>query len=227
MTMQTALFDKDVDGSACTHEHGMFIVSGSRDVVYFRNFLTAAEADHYFSELRSGIEWTQEEIQMYGKRHAVPRLTAWYGDPGATYMYSGIRNEPHRWTVPLLELQGMLEDATGVSYNSVLLNRYRDGQDGLSWHADDEPELGDSPVIASISLGAARDFALRRSGETRQLIKVPLEHGSLLIMKGTSQRDYQHAVPKDHRASEERINLTFRVVGEGISKKKPLRGSAR
>jgi alkylated DNA repair dioxygenase AlkB len=164
---------------------------------------------------------------MYGKRHAVPRLTAWYGDPGATYTYSGIRNEPHSWTVPLLELQGMLEDATGVSYNSVLLNRYRDGQDGLSWHADDEPELGDSPAIASISLGAARDFALRRSGETRQLIKVPLEHGSLLIMKGTSQRDYQHAVPKDLRASEERINLTFRAVGEGISKKKPLRGSAR
>lgn len=226
MTMQTALFEKNVDGSDCDHEHGVFVVPGSRDVVYFRHFLTQAEADHYFSELKADIEWSQEEIQMYGKRHAVPRLTAWYGDPGATYTYSGIRNEPHRWTRTLLELLNMLEDATSVSYNSVLLNRYRDGRDGLSWHSDDEPELGDSPVVASISLGATRDFALRRIGETRQLAKVPLEHGSLLVMKGNSQRSYQHAVPKD-RTSDERINLTFRVVGEGVSKKKPLRGSAR
>lgn len=140
-----------------------------------------------------------------------PRLSAWYADPGVCYRYSGIRLEDRPWHPRLAELRERLEAELGVSFNSVLCNAYRDGQDAMGWHADDEPELGTRPVIASLSLGHARTLRLRpRTGgpSTGHF----LESGSLLLMEGRSQADWQHAVPRTRRASGLRINLTFRRI---------------
>jgi len=146
---------------------------------------------------------------MFGRRVAFPRLTAWYGDPGAAYTYSGVRNEPLPWTPLLGELRDLVAAAAGAPFNSVLLNRYRDGSDSMGWHADDEREL--APVIASLSVGAVRTFELRHRGD-RERIALPLASGSLIVMAGDTQRHWQHRVPKDVRAPGERINLTFRLV---------------
>lgn len=182
------------------------------DVYYFPEFLSAEDADRYFREVRDEVSWRQEEIVMFGKRVRMPRLTAWYGDAGALYTYSGLRNEPLAWTTPLLELRNRVAAAAGVTFNSVLLNRYRSGGDGMSWHTDDEPELGDEPVIASVSLGEPRLFVMRAKESKQRLLELRLAHGSLLLMRGASQKRFQHAVPKEKRAQNERINLTFRMV---------------
>ena len=142
----------------------------------------------------------------------MPRLTAWYGEPGAVYTYSGLRNTPEPWTPELAEIRSDLERATGLAFNSVLLNRYRDGRDSVSWHADDEPELGPEPAIASVSFGAVRSFVLRSKVHRKREGSVMLEHGSLLIMKGRSQALLEHALPKDARVTDERVNLTFRQI---------------
>jgi alkylated DNA repair dioxygenase AlkB len=142
-------------------------------------------------------------------------LTAWYGDPGAAYTYSGLRNEPNAWNESLIEILDALYAFTAVRFNSVLLNRYRDGNDSLSWHADDEPELGVAPTIASVSLGVSRIFKLRKTDNSKEETSLRLENGSLLLMTGHSQTDYRHSVPKEKRLLGERINLTFRVVSTG------------
>ena len=190
----------------------MIAVPVAADVFYFEHFLNAEEADWYFDALLDGVSWTQDEITMFGRRVRMPRLTAWYGDSGAVYTYSGLRNEPRPWTAPLRELRDRVSDAGGAAFNSVLLNRYRSGSDGMSWHADDEPELGDAPTIASLSLGAPRLFVMRSKDDKRRVLELRLAHGSLLLMRGTSQKRFQHSVPKEKRAHGERINLTFRVV---------------
>lgn len=199
--MQASLFGMETSGRAI-----------AEDVVYFEHFLNVEDADRNFRVLLDAVSWNQDEIMMYGRRVRMPRLTAWYGDPGAVYTYSGLRNEPIPWNLPLLELRARVADAAGVTFNSVLLNRYRSGEDGMSWHADDEPELGDAPVIASLSLGTPRLFAMREKADKKRAIDVRLGHGSLLIMRGSSQKRFQHAVPKEKRAHGERINLTFRAV---------------
>jgi alkylated DNA repair dioxygenase AlkB len=144
-----------------------------------------------------------------------PRLTAWYGDATARYSYSGLDLTPQPWTPALLALRTQVEQATGVTFNSVLLNLYRTGQDSMGWHADDEPELGPEPVIASISLGATRRFRLRPR-HSQQLPHAPLgldlPSGSLLVMRGTTQQHWQHAVPKTARPVGPRLNLTFRTI---------------
>ncbi len=142
----------------------------------------------------------------------MPRLTAWYGDEGAVYTYSGLKNAPAPWNAPLLELRTLVEDAAGARFNSVLLNRYRSGNDGMGWHADNERELGATPVIASVSLGTPRLFTMRAKSDKKRLLDLRLAHGSLLIMGGASQQRFQHAVPKENRLHGERINLTFRAV---------------
>jgi alkylated DNA repair dioxygenase AlkB len=182
------------------------------DVFYFEHFLSAEDADRYFRALLDTVAWAHEEIVMYGKRVRMPRLTAWYGDPGAVYVYSGLKNEPIPWNASLLELRARVSGAAGVQFNSVLLNRYRSGGDGMSWHADDEPELGEAPVIASLSLGAPRLFTMRQKEDKQRVLELRLAHGSLLIMRGASQRRFQHAVPKEKRVQGERVNLTFRLV---------------
>lgn len=181
------------------------------DVRYWPQALDAERADGLFSRLRAGVDWQQEHVVIFGTPRLVPRLVAWHGDADAQYTYSGTAHEPRAWTEELRELREVAEALTGHRYNSVLLNLYRDGRDGMGWHADDEPELGREPAIASFSLGATRRFRLRHR-RSRNVVELELGHGSLLSMAGPTQRHYVHAVPKTARPVGERINLTFRRV---------------
>ena len=158
-----------------------------------------AEADALLLALQTGIDWQQEEILMFGQRRLVPRLVAWHGDPGAAYTYSGTAHVPLPWNPVLASIKDRVEALTGHAFNSVLLNRYRDGRDGMGWHADDEPELGREPVIASVSFGATRRFQLRHRHLRAARAELLLGHGDLLLMAGPTQHHYLHAVPKTTR----------------------------
>lgn len=158
------------------------------------------------------IRWQREHIQIYGNKVPLPRLTAWYGDAGTLYTYSGITAVPQPWNKGLRYIKHRLEQSSGVAFNSVLLNWYRDGEDHMGWHADDEVELGKNPVIASVNFGETRDFILRNNADRRQKIIFPLHHGTVLIMAGAVQHYWQHSVPKRKRVSGSRFNLTFRQV---------------
>lgn len=177
-----------------------------------RAFLPPSEADSIFERLLKEVPWRQEKIRFYGKEHNVPRLTQWYGDAGLTYTWSGIKMNPEPWSADTQWLRERVESRCGRRFNTVLLNLYRDGNDGVAWHADDEPELGPQPVIASVSLGAERDFILRHN-DRDDMLKLPLPHGSLLVMAGDTQEHWKHALPKRKGVGRPRINLTFRHVG--------------
>lgn len=158
------------------------------------------------------IQWKQDVIKLYGKPISLPRLTAWYGEPGASYTYSGIKSDPNPWNDGLLHVKHRIENATGITFNSVLLNWYRDGKDSLNWHADDEKELGSEPVIASANFGATRDFQLRYNKDHDLKITIPLTHGTLLVMSGELQENWKHAVPKRANVDGSRFNMTFRNI---------------
>jgi alkylated DNA repair dioxygenase AlkB len=177
-------------------------------------FLPSGMADRYLQQLLNEIEWRQDLIRLYGREHRIPRQHQWYADSGVSYHWSGINMQPLNWIPPLTRLRDDLREKTGFAFNSVLANLYRDGNDSMGWHSDDEQELGVEPVIASISLGAERDFHLRRKdrGTGGRARSISLPHGSLLLMCGASQRDWQHALPKRRRISKPRINLTFRLI---------------
>jgi alkylated DNA repair dioxygenase AlkB len=182
-------------------------------VLYVPHFLGEADATDLFTELRASVQWRQESTRLYGKDIPIPRLTAWYGE--GRYTYSGINNSPQAWTSTLALLRDSASVACGgASFNSVLLNLYRDGADSVAWHADDERELGEEPTIAAVSLGEERRFQIRSNDDHTDKIDLILEHGSLLIMRGRSQRDLKHQVPKvgRKRGVRERINLTFRYI---------------
>ncbi len=176
---------------------------------YVPGWLTAQ--DDWFERLWAGLDWQEREIVLFGRPVLQPRLVDWYADPGVFYRYSGITLGPRAWPAPLDELRSRLDRDFGTAFNSVLCNAYRDGRDSMGWHADDEPELGESPVIASVNLGATRRFRIRPRGGGDS-VAVDLEGGSLLLMAGRSQADWQHAVPKTRRVVGPRINLTFREV---------------
>ncbi|MFT7223870.1 MAG: alkylated DNA repair dioxygenase AlkB [Cellvibrionaceae bacterium] len=180
---------------------------------YYRQWLDERESADYFQQLQQQVAWEQSTIFVYGKHIEIPRLNAWYGDPGCAYQYSGRRFEPLPWLSVLADLKERLEDTSGESFNSVLINCYRDGRDSVSWHSDDEPELGHNPAVASISLGTERIFQLRhKRNKTRNTLKLSLENGSLLVMAGSLQHHWQHQLPKTKKVSTTRINLTFRRV---------------
>lgn len=168
-------------------------------------FLPANDADRYFTQLQQECAWEQKP-GLFG--HPQPRLIASYGDEGVTYKYSGVVNVALPWTETLLEIKARIEAVAG-SYNYCLLNRYRHGSDSMGWHADDEPEMG--PIIGSLSLGETRRFRIRHN-RTNETLSFDLPTGSLIIMSGTMQQHWQHAVPKTKRDVGERINLTFREV---------------
>jgi alkylated DNA repair dioxygenase AlkB len=170
-----------------------------------------SESRRLFDALRCEIDWRHEEIVVAGQRHAVPRLVAWHADTGLAYRYSGTTHVPEPWTAALDEIRGRISALAGQSFNSVLLNLYRDGRDGMGWHADAEPELGRNPVIGSVSLGAPRRFRLkhRRHGTT---IDLTLPDGSLLVMSGPLQHHWLHSLPKTSQPTGARINLTFRTI---------------
>jgi alkylated DNA repair dioxygenase AlkB len=174
-------------------------------VRYEPGWVTDPEAT--FEELRKQIAWEQHTLRMHGRMLLTPRLTAWMGD--RAYRYSGLTNEPQPWPLTLTHLRDRLSDELGVDFNSCLANLYRDGTDSMGYHSDDEPELGPRPVIASVSLGARRRFAVRHR-QTRQRWTWELGEGDLLVMLDESQSDYAHAVPKTARPVGPRMNLTFR-----------------
>ncbi|GAB4189453.1 MAG: alpha-ketoglutarate-dependent dioxygenase AlkB [Wenzhouxiangellaceae bacterium] len=174
--------------------------------------IDVALADQWLTILTTELAWTQQPITLFGKQVMQPRLTAWYGEPGITYRYSGLTLTAQPWTATLTTIRQTVEMLSGARFNSVLCNYYRDGSDSMGWHADDEPELGPEPVIASLSLGASRRFVFRRRDNHRQRQVMELSHGSLLMMTGTTQRRWQHALPKTQRVSGPRINLTFRTI---------------
>lgn len=153
---------------------------------------------------------------MYGREVAVPRLIAWYGDPGADYRYSGVNHAPEPWSRTLGELRDWLNESCGHHFNSVLANLYRTGGDAMGWHADNEPELGPQPVIASLSLGATRRMRFRRVDRSQQSFHLDLTHGSLLVMQGETQQHWQHAITRTKRVVAPRINLTFRQIINGL-----------
>jgi alkylated DNA repair dioxygenase AlkB len=194
-----------------------FLVSQTLDlpeaeVVLYPAFFSASVADRLLLELRETTAWRQETIKLYGKDIRIPRLTAWYGDEGTSYVYSGINNVPLPWTPALLEVKRAVEPPSGVVFNSVLLNRYRTGKDGVSWHADDEPEFGERPVIASVSFGDTSTFQLKHKRRKGWKASVELAHGCLLIMRGGTQANWLHRIPKTAKPVEERLNLTFRAI---------------
>ena len=158
------------------------------------------------------IQWKQDSIRLFGKSIPLPRLTSWYGDSGKGYTYSGIKSEPNAWNKGLLYIKEHIEEVANIEFNSVLLNWYRDGEDHLHWHKDDEKELGKNPVIASVNFGEKRDFMVRSAHNHKCKFTVPLTHGSLLIMSGQMQHFWEHAVPKRKKVSKSRFNLTFRVI---------------
>lgn len=181
------------------------------EYIYIPNFYSKNKADSFFNLLLDGIKWKQESMNMYGKQIPFPRLTAWYGDSDKPYSFSGITLQPYPWTRELIEIKNDIEPVAEVTFNSVLLNRYRSGSDSISWHTDAEKELGRNPVIASVNFGAERKFQLKHI-HINEKIDIVLKHGSLLIMRGELQHFWKHQIPKTKLKVEERINLTFRVI---------------
>lgn len=195
-------------------------VAGGKLRLYPQLF-SAQESAGYLDALKQEVDWKSARITMFGQSVALPRKTAWFGDPGMRYTYSGISLEPLAWTPTLLGIRARVEEANGSTFNSVLLNFYRDGRDSVSWHSDDEPELGEDPVIGSVSFGSERPFCLRhkavrardpeRTNRDLQLT-LSLPNGSYLEMGAGIQRCWMHQLPKRPRLTEERINLTFRKI---------------
>lgn len=180
--------------------------------LYFEpNFLSMSESLRLYKDLIDNLNWQQDNIFVYGREVAIPRLQAWYGDNSQTYTYSGLSMQAMSWTQTLAELRNRIEQHSGFRFNTCLANLYRDGNDSVGWHSDDEPELGVNPVIASLSLGESRDFQLKHK-VTKEKLTIPLKTGSLLLMSGETQHFWQHCIPRTKRVKSPRINLTFRFV---------------
>lgn len=181
-------------------------------IIYYPNFFSTEEATILFDTLQKEIPWQQDDIKVYGKVYPQPRLTALFGNEGKSYSYSNITMHPHKWSPLLMSIKEKVEKTTEAIYSTVLLNYYRDGKDSNGWHVDNEKELGTNPIIASLSFGAERMFQLKHNAIPNQKINIPLAHGSLLVMKGTTQHFWKHQIPKTTKPIDPRINLTFRII---------------
>ena len=182
------------------------------EVFLYPSLLSNQEANQLFDCLKTSIIWEKHKIKLYGEVHDVPRLTAWYGDPNKSYEYSGIKLKTRLWNAGLLKIREKIETISKTKYNSVLLNLYRSGSDSVLWHSDDEPELGKNPVIGSLSLGEAREFQMKHKYNRDLKQNILLQHGSFLLMKGKTQHNWLHQIPKRKNLKGERINLTFRTI---------------
>lgn len=183
----------------------------SGNLIYIDDFYDIIRSQYFLKVLQDELVWRQETIRLFGKPVLIPRMQAWYGDKDAHYKYSGLALIPLPWTPTLKAIKTDLESILSTPFNSVLANLYRDGQDSMGWHSDNEKQLGDKPIIASLSLGQSRKFSIKHksSGEKIDLI---LQSGSLLIMLGNLQQHWQHSIPKTKKIIGNRINLTFRTI---------------
>jgi alkylated DNA repair dioxygenase AlkB len=181
-------------------------------VNYYGRLLNSNEADRYLNVLTNSIDWKNDQAIIYGKLIITKRKVAWYGDRDFEYTYSNTTKRALPWTPELLELKSLTEEKTGETYNSCLLNLYNNGDEGMAWHSDAEKDLKKNGAIASLSFGAERKFAFKHKN-TKETILLFLEHGSLLVMKDTTQTNWLHRLPPTKRVIEPRINLTFRTIG--------------
>lgn len=180
-------------------------------VNYYGKLLSEQEANNYLEDLLSNIEWRNDEAVIFGKKIITKRKVAWYGEKPFEYTYSNTTKRALRWTEGLLKLKELVENETGETFNSCLLNLYHHGEEGMAWHSDGEKDLKKDGAIASLSFGAARKFAFKHK-ETKEKVELVLEHGSLLVMKDTTQTYWLHRLPPTKRINKPRINLTFRTI---------------
>jgi alkylated DNA repair dioxygenase AlkB len=180
-------------------------------VNYYGKILTSKEANQYLGLLMQNILWKNDEVVIFGKHIVTKRKTAWYGDSDYLYTYSNITKQALPWTKELSGLKQMVEEFAGAKFNSCLLNLYHNGNEGMGWHSDDEKSLGKDNTIASLSFGAERKLLFKHK-QTKQIFSLVLEHGSLLIMKDATQRNWLHSLPKSKNIVQPRINLTFRTI---------------
>lgn len=201
-------------GGSDMFPHGGALALDDAEICYRAEGLEelGTDPDWLLQTLHAQVPWQQHQVVIAGKRIDQPRLSAWYGDVFHRHASLAEVLQPIPWTSPLLRLKQRLEADLDARFNSLLLNLYRNGQDAIGWHADDEGELGPTPLIASISLGQTRTFLLRRKDDHRRRLSMALEHGSVLVMSGTTQSYWQHAVAREAGASGARINLTFRLT---------------
>jgi alkylated DNA repair dioxygenase AlkB len=189
------------------------ILNKDGTVEYYGKILSPEKANEYFGLLMQNIPWKKDEVIIFGKHITTKRKVAWYGDSSYLYTYSNAAKQALVWTKELSELKQIVEEHTKTKFNSCLLNLYHNGNEGMGWHSDDEKPLGKNNTIASLSLGAERKFSFKHK-QTKQTVSVVLEHGSLLIMKGATQRNWLHSLPKSKNITQRRINLTFRTIRE-------------
>jgi len=189
------------------------------EILWVKHYYSPDQAGALFSQLYQQVPWRQDQIRIAGKMTSLPRLQAWFADPGIHYGYSGIAMEPLPWIDCLRTIKQNLEAYSDNHFNSVLANLYRNQHDSVSWHADNETELGTNPTIASLSLGGTREFQLKHRLHPSKKLKIPMQSGDLMIMKGGLQHHWLHQIPKSKTPSEPRINLTFRrILDTGSSK---------
>ncbi len=192
-------------------DRGQNLLPHDGEAVYYGPVLSSKIARYYFERLLNTIEWSNDQLVLFGKQITTKREVAWYGERNYSYTYSNATKEALAWTKELKELKQKVEAISGDQFNSCLLNLYHSGEEGMSWHSDDERELGKNTTIASLSLGAQRKFVFKHK-ETKEKVEVVLENGSLLVMKGRTQTHWLHALPKSKKVRQARINLTFRTI---------------
>ena len=193
------------------HNKDLNLLPEDGTVNYFGRVLKPDEANSYYNSLLQTIEWKNDEAVIFGKHIITKRKAAWYGDDNYSYTYSNTTKQALQWTKELLELKEIVQEKSGSKFNSCLLNLYHSGNEGMAWHSDDEKSLGKDTTIVSLSLGAERKFAFKHK-QTKQVISLLLEHGSLLIMKDGTQSNWFHSLPKSKKITSPRINLTFRTI---------------
>jgi len=182
------------------------------EAYFFPGFFPATDSNQLWNALQECIEWKQEPVVIMGKKIMQPRLTAWYGEDGKSYRYTGVSMYPHPWTTELLYIKEQIEQLSDHVFNSALLNFYRNGMDSVGWHRDNEKSLGINPVIASVSFGTPRTFHLRHYHQKDIKVKILLTHGSLLLMRGETQHHWLHSIQKEPKLMDGRINITFRQI---------------
>lgn len=193
------------------NQNGSNLLPFDGEVYYYGSVFSTAAATSYYDALMHGIAWRNDEAMMFGKKIITKRKVAWYGDQAYDYTYSKITRKAFPWTPVLRELRERCSELTSSQYNSCLLNLYHSGEEGMAWHSDDEKDLVDEAAIASLSFGATRKFGFKHK-ETKQTVYLLLEPGSLLVMKGSTQKNWLHRLPPTARVHSPRINLTFRKM---------------